>query len=75
MGDRTGELQEQLTKLVQQNLKGEPSEARWFGKKESGWQIYYQELILTAFEDGYFYVDSVNEEGSYTEYLIQNHEL
>lgn len=71
----TGELQEQLTKLVQQNLKGEPSEARWFGKKESGWQIYYQELILTAFEDGYFYVDSVNEEGSYTEYLIQNHEL
>ena len=69
------EAQERLIPRVEAlNLTGEPFARRWEGKKETGWQLYYNDLAFLVFEGGYLYYTYTDETGI-MECLIEDPEL
>lgn len=60
----TDQDQEWLTAQVEAlDLEGEPSDKRWEGHKERGWQIVYKDMEIRAFEEGYLYYIYDDENG------------
>lgn len=68
--------QEQLRQLMAaQSFGGEPSTGRWKGMKETGWRMVCQDQWYRAFEGGYLTYTNMDENGQFTEYLIEAPEL
>ena len=55
-------LSEQV-KALDLNWKPSGKNPLWEGHREAGWQIFYQNTVMTAFEDGYLYAYSDDETG------------
>lgn len=55
-------LSEQV-KALDLNWKPSGKDRLWEGHRESGWQIFYQDSVITAFEDGYLYAYPDDEMG------------
>ncbi len=51
--------------------EGEPWERRWEGKKETGWQIVWQDKRYMVFEGGYLYCSYRDETEGMMEYFVE----
>ena len=70
------EAQEWLIPRVEAlELTGEPFDRRWEGKKETGWQLYYNDIAFLVFEDGCLYYTYDDAETGIMECLIEAPEL
>lgn len=61
-------LSEQV-KALDLNWKPSGKNPLWEGHREAGWQIFYQDTVMTAFEDGYLYAYPDNEMGMRESFL------
>ena len=74
----TGQDQTWLSEYMKTlDLKGQrPSENRLTeGHKETGWQIFYNDAVIMAFEDGYLYYTYYDGENERMECFIEEPEL
>lgn len=68
----TGEDQRWLAGQIEAlDLEGEPSDKRWEGHKETGWQIIYNDIEMRGFEGGYLYYTYYDEEKGMMEALVE----
>ncbi len=71
-----GEDQEWLSGQIKAlDLEGEAWDSRWEGRKETGWQIVYNDVEIKAFEGGYLYYTYDDDEKGTMECLIEAPEL
>ena len=63
-----------LNRVKALNLKGEPFDGRWEGKKEKGWEIFYNDTEYRVFEGGYLYY-TYTDESDIMECLVEDPQL
>ncbi len=74
----TGEDQKWLLEYMKSlDLEGQRSSENRLteGHKETGWQIFYNDVVIMAFEDGYLYYTYQDDENELMECVIEEPEL